>query len=132
MAVRWRKLYHRSYFLQQSLNAVDASLSIMFNFDACPAFYNVLYKTSYAFKMSVSLLLLMGNTIISYVSYACTISICCIPILLITGMLTFKSLYAFTVSVSDRYMAANKEFFFPLLGKKMFPSPVLVAHYLLI
>ena len=47
--------------------AVDASFTTMINFGACPTFSNVLYKTSYACNMSVSLLVLMGSTKISFV-----------------------------------------------------------------
>ena len=119
-------------FCKSCVNAAGASLSIIFNFGACPPFSNVSYKTSYARNMYVSILVLMVSTKISFVSYTYSINMYCIPLLLVTGKCPVKSVHTFPVTGSARPMAINKEFVFsPLRGKNMFPSPVLVAHYLL-
>ena len=61
-------------FCNSSFNNVDASLSIMFNFSACPEFFNVSYKTFYTCNISASLLVLVGTTKMAYVSYAYSIN----------------------------------------------------------
>ena len=77
------------------------------------------YKTAYVRNMSASLLVLMGSTKISFVSYAYSITIYCIPLLMVTGKLPVKSVYTFPVSGFARPIVENtKLVFFSLWGKK--------------
>ena len=78
-------------------NSVDASFYIMFDFCACPTFYNVSYKKFYARNMFASLLVLMGSKNISFVSYAYSINIYLITPLLVNGGLPVKYVYTFQV-----------------------------------
>ena len=120
-------------FCSGRFNAVYASLSIMFNSGVCPTFYNVSDKTSYARNMSASLLFLMVSAKISFVSYAYSINMYCIPLSMVTGKRPVKYVYTFPVSGSVWPIAENKEFVFSSLsGNNLFPYPVLVAHYFLI
>ena len=105
----------------------------MLNFGACPVFYNVSYKTSYAHNMSESLFVLIGSTKTVFVSYKYSINIYCIPLLLVTGKLPVKSVYIFPVSGFANPIDANTKMIVSLsFEKKHFPSPVLIAHFLLI
>ena len=79
----------------------------MFNLGACPEFSNFLYKTSYVHNMSVSLLVLIGPAAIVFVSYAYSINMYCIHLLLLTGKHPFKYLYTLPVSGFDIPIAAN-------------------------
>ena len=120
-------LFYNSHF-----NAADASFYIVFNFGACPTVSNVSYKTSYARNMSVSILVLMSHTKILLVSYAYSISMYCIPLLLVNGKHIVRYVYNFLVSSYDRPIAENTELVSSSLGgKNMFASPVLDAHYLM-
>ena len=89
-------------------NAVDASLSIIFNFGAFSEVYNVSYNTPYARNMSISLLVLMGSTNIVLVPYAYHIRMYYITLLLANGKHTVISGYNFPVSRSARPIVANK------------------------
>ena len=122
VAIRWRKSYHCSYFLYQSLNAVDASLYIMFNFGACPEFSNVSYNKSYFRNMSASLLVLMGSTKISFVSYAYSTNMYWIPLSLVTGKRPVKYVYTFPVSGFSRTIVENTKLLFPSLWGKIYVS----------
>ena len=87
----------------------------MFNFFACPTFYNVSYKTPYVRNMSVSLLDLIGSINIALVSYAYSIHMECIPLLLVTGKLPVKYFYDLPVSGFTRPIAKNTDFVFSSL-----------------
>ena len=63
-------------FCKSNLNSVDNSLSKTYNFGACPAFFNLSYKTSYACNMSVSLLAFMGSTNIALVCVCLCVCVC--------------------------------------------------------
>ena len=94
-------------FYNSHYNAVDASLSIMINFGACPEVSNVSYNTSSARNMSVSLLDLMGSTKIALVPYAYNMSMYCIRLLMVNGKSPVRSVYNFPVLGSDRPIASN-------------------------
>ena len=89
-------------FYNSRFHANHASLSIMFNFGAYPAFSNVSYKISYERNMSVSLLVFMGSIKIVFVSYSYSINMYCIPLLILTGKRPVKYVYTFPVSGSAR------------------------------
>ena len=131
--MRWRSLYPCSPFCDKRFNAVDAILYIMFKFETCPAFYNVYYKTSYACNISASLLVLIGSTKIEVVSYAYSINIYCIPLLLVTVKCPVKYVYILTVSCFANTIATNIQWLFSfILRNNNSLSPVLIAHFLLI
>ena len=88
------------FFYNRRFNEVDNSLSIIFNFGACTTFYNVLYKTSYACNMSVSFTVLMDLTKVIFVLYAYSVNMYCIPLLMVTGKISVKSVHTFLVSGS--------------------------------
>ena len=81
----------------------------MFNCGVYPAFSNVSYKTSYACNMSASLLVLVGYTKTSFVSYAYGINIYYIPLLLVTGKRPVKSMYILLVLGFANPVAANTQ-----------------------
>ena len=109
-------------FCNSHFNAVDASLSIMFNFGACPEFSNISYNTSYICNMSASLLVLMGSTKITFVSYLYSINMYCILLLLVTGKLTVKYVYTFPVSGFASPRAENIQVVFSSLWEKEYFS----------
>ena len=91
----------------------------MFNFGAYPKIFNVSYKASYARNMYESLLVLVGSTKIVILSYAYSIHMYCIPLLLATGKLPFKYVYTFPVSGFASPIASNTLLLFSSLwGKK--------------
>ena len=106
------------FFVNRIFSAFDASLSTILNFGACTTVSNVSYNVSYARKMYVSLLDLIGSTKILFESYAYNISICFIPQYLVNGKRPVISLYTFTLSGSDRKIAANTYFLVYSLGGK--------------
>ena len=65
--------------------------------------------------MSISLLIFMGSIKIGFVSYAYSINMYCILLLLVTGKRKVKSVYNFTVSGFSRPIASNKECLFSSL-----------------
>ena len=98
-----------------------------------PHFLNVSFKKSYARHISATLLLLIGSTKIAFVSSAYIIDMYCIPLLLVNGESPFKSVYIFPLSGFDSPIAENTQILFSsLLGRGLFLSPVLIAHFLLI
>ena len=121
------------FLLNNAFNTVDASLYIMFNVGACTAFYNVSYKTSYERNMSASILVLIGCTKTEFLLYAYSINMYCITLLLVTGKHPVKYVYIFPVFGFASPIAANTQLLFSsLLEKSLFPSPVLIAHFLFI
>ena len=95
---------------------------MMFNFGAHPAVSNVSYNTSYAHKMSVSLLDLMGPTKFVLASYAYNISMYCIPQLMVNVNRPVRSVNTFPVLGSARPIAENTEFVVYSLGGKKYVS----------
>ena len=98
-------------FCNDQFNSIDASFSIILNIGACPAFYTVLYTTSYVHNMSASLLVLICSTKISFVSYAYINNMYCIPLLLVTKKLPVKHLYILPVSGFSSHISTNTPLF---------------------
>ena len=59
--------------------------------------------------MSASLLVFIGSTKIAFVSYAYSINIYCVPLLLVTGKNPVKSVYIFPVSGFSNPIAENTQ-----------------------
>ena len=86
---------------------------------ACTTFSIVFYKTSYERNMSTSLIILMGSTKITFVSYTYSFNMYYIHLLFVTGIRPVKSVYVFSVLVFAWSIGANTQFlFFSLWGKK--------------
>ena len=92
-------------FCNSCFNFVDASFFIVFNFGAFTEFSHMSYTMLYARNMSVSLLVLLGYANISFLSYAYSINIYCIPLLLVNGKCSVKYVYNFLVLGSDKSIA---------------------------
>ena len=77
-------------------------------------------------------LFLLILPIFHFCQCAYIINMYCIPLLLVTGKHTVKSVYIFSVSVFSSSIAANTNYCFPLVWENMFPFPVLIDPFLLI
>ena len=68
--------------------------------------------------MSLSFLVLMGSNNIALVSYAYSISMYCIHLLMVNEKIPVRSVYNFTLSGSAMIISANTEFVVSSLGGK--------------